>query len=584
MAESKKVIMLGNEAIARGAYEAGVKVSAAYPGTPSTEISEYLVQYKEDLYCEWSPNEKVATEVAVGASIAGTRAMSCMKHVGFNVAADPAYSVSYMGVNGGLVIIVADDPGLYSSQNEQDTRMVARAAQLPVIEPSDSSEAKEYIKMAFELSEQFDRPIVYRTTTRLAHSQGLVTLEDRKVPEDKPYVKDIRKTVMMPGNAKLRHIEIEKRNKELAEAANTLPINRVEMNDTKIGVITSGIPYQYVKEALPNASVCKLGLVNPLPRKMIEDFASKVDKLYIVEELDPVIEEQVKSWGIECVGKDIFTVQGEYSANMIRERILGETLEIDQPAAVPGRPPILCPGCPHRSVYYTLKKLKMHAAGDIGCYTLGAVAPLSVVDTTMCMGSSISTLHGMELAKGKEYIKNWVAVIGDSTFLHTGVNSLMNMVYNQATGTVMILDNSTTGMTGHQDHAATGKTLMGDPTYAIDIPGLCRAMGIKNVVEVNAFDIETLEKTIREEVAKDEVSVIITKSPCVLLSKEKKPLYTAHSDKCKKCGMCMKPGCPAMTKNADGTVYIDDTMCTGCGLSEKLCKFNAIELVKAGEE
>lgn len=584
MAESKKVIMLGNEAIARGAYEAGVKVSAAYPGTPSTEISEYLVQYKEDLYCEWSPNEKVATEVAVGASIAGTRAMSCMKHVGFNVAADPAYSVSYMGVNGGLVIIVADDPGLYSSQNEQDTRMVARAAQLPVIEPSDSSEAKEYIKMAFELSEQFDRPIVYRTTTRLAHSQGLVTLEDRKVPEDKPYVKDIRKTVMMPGNAKLRHIEIEKRNKELAEAANTLPINRVEMNDTKIGVITSGIPYQYVKEALPNASVCKLGLVNPLPRKMIEDFASKVDKLYIVEELDPVIEEQVKSWGIECVGKDIFTVQGEYSANMIRERILGETLEIDQPAAVPGRPPILCPGCPHRSVYYTLKKLKMHAAGDIGCYTLGAVAPLSVVDTTMCMGSSISTLHGMEKAKGKEYIKNWVAVIGDSTFLHTGVNSLMNMVYNQATGTVMILDNSTTGMTGHQDHAATGKTLMGDPTYAIDIPGLCRAMGIKNVVEVNAFDIEKLEKTIREEVAKDEVSVIITKSPCVLLSKEKKPLYTAHSDKCKKCGMCMKPGCPAMTKNADGTVYIDDTMCTGCGLCEKLCKFNAIELVKAGEE
>ncbi len=584
MAESKKVIMLGNEAIARGAYEAGVKVSAAYPGTPSTEISEYLVQYKEDLYCEWSPNEKVATEVAVGASIAGTRAMSCMKHVGFNVAADPAYSVSYMGVNGGLVIIVADDPGLYSSQNEQDTRMVARAAQLPVIEPSDSSEAKEYIKMAFELSEQFDRPIVYRTTTRLAHSQGLVTLEERKVPEDKPYVKDIRKTVMMPGNAKLRHVEIEKRNKELAEAANTLPINRVEMNDTKIGVITSGIPYQYVKEALPNASVCKLGLVNPLPRKMIEEFASKVDKLYIVEELDPVIEEQVKSWGIECVGKDIFTVQGEYSANMIRERILGETLEIDQPAAVPGRPPILCPGCPHRSVYYTLKKLKMHAAGDIGCYTLGAVAPLSVVDTTMCMGSSISTLHGMEKAKGKEYIKNWVAVIGDSTFLHTGVNSLMNMVYNQATGTVMILDNSTTGMTGHQDHAATGKTLMGDPTYAIDIPGLCRAMGIKNVVEVNAFDIETLEKTIREEVAKDEVSVIITKSPCVLLSKEKKPLYTAHSDKCKKCGMCMKPGCPAMTKNADGTVYIDDTMCTGCGLCEKLCKFNAIELVKAGEE
>lgn len=584
MSESKKVIMLGNEAIARGAYEAGVKVSAAYPGTPSTEISEYLVQYKDDLYCEWSPNEKVATEVAVGASLAGTRAMSCMKHVGFNVAADPAYSVSYMGVNGGLVIIVADDPGLYSSQNEQDTRMVARAAQLPVIEPSDSSEAKEYIKMAFELSEQFDRPIVYRTTTRLAHSQGVVELNERQDIEDKPYVKDIRRTVMMPGNAKLRHVEIEKRNNELAEAANTLPINRVEMNDTKIGVITSGIPYQYVKEAMPEASVCKLGLVNPLPRKMIEEFASKVDTLYIVEELDPVIEEQVKSWGIKCIGKEIFTVQGEYSANMIREAILGEKLEIAAPAQAPGRPPILCPGCPHRSVYYVLNKLKMHAAGDIGCYTLGAVAPLSVVDTTMCMGSSISTLHGMEKAKGKEYIKNWVAVIGDSTFLHTGVNSLMNMVYNKATGTVMILDNSTTGMTGHQDHAATGKTLMGDPTYAIDIAGLCRAMGIKNVVEVNAFDIAALEKTVKEEVAKDEVSVIITKSPCVLLTKGKKPLYIAHEDKCRKCGMCMKPGCPAMTRNADGTIHIDDTMCTGCGLCESLCKFNAIELVKAGDK
>lgn len=584
MSETKKVIMLGNEAIARGAYEAGVKVSAAYPGTPSTEISEYLVQYKEDLYCEWSPNEKVATEVAIGASVAGARAMSCMKHVGFNVAADPAYTVSYMGVNGGLVIVVADDPGLYSSQNEQDTRMVARAAGLPVLEPSDSAEAKEYMKLAFDLSEQFDRPFVFRTTTRLAHSQGLVELNERKEIEDKPYVKDIRKTVMMPGNAKLRHIEIEKRNLELAEAANTLPINTVEMNDTKIGVITSGIPYQYVKEALPKASVLKLGMVNPLPKKLIEDFASKVEKLYIVEELDPVIEEQVKSWGIKATGKEIFTIQGEYSANMLRTAILGEELSITEPAQAPGRPPILCPGCPHRSVYYVLNKLKMHAAGDIGCYTLGAVAPLSVVDTTICMGASISSLHGMEKAKGKEYIKNWVAVIGDSTFLHTGVNSLMNMVYNNATGTVMILDNSTTGMTGHQDHAATGKTLQGDPTYAIDIPGLCRAIGVKNVIEVNAFDIETLEKVVKEETAKDEVSVIITKTPCVLLSKAKKPLYIAHKDKCKKCGMCMKPGCPAMTKNPDGTIHIDDTMCTGCGLCDSLCKFGAIELVKEGDK
>ena len=579
----KKVIMLGNEAIARGAYEAGVKVSSAYPGTPSTEISEYLVQYRDDVYEEWAPNEKVATEVAVGASLAGVRSMACMKHVGLNVAADPLYSVSYMGVNGGLVIVVADDPGLYSSQNEQDTRMVARAAQIPVIEPSDSAEAKDFFKVAFELSEKYDRPFIFRTTTRLAHSQGLVELQDRVEPEDKPYVKNIQKNVMMPGNAKGRHVAIEKLNNELAEAANTLPINKVEMNDTSIGVITSGIPYQYVKEALPNASVLKLGMVNPLPRKLIEDFASKVDTLYVIEELDPVIEEQVKSWGIKAIGKEILTVQGEYSANMLRKAILEQELDVKEPAAAPGRPPILCPGCPHRSVFYVLNKLKMHAAGDIGCYTLGAVAPLSVIDTTMCMGSSISTLHGMEKAKGKEYIKNWVAVIGDSTFMHTGVNSLMNMVYNQATGTVIILDNSTTGMTGHQDHAATGKTLQGDPTYAISIPGICRAMGIKNVYEINAFDLQLLEKTIKEEVAKDEISVIITKTPCVLLDKRKKPLYVVHPDKCKKCGMCMKPGCPAMTRNADGTIHIDDTMCTGCGLCETLCKFDAIELVKEGE-
>ena len=580
---NQKVIMLGNEAIARGAYEAGVKVSAAYPGTPSTEISENLVKYKDDIYAEWSPNEKVATEVAIRASVSGVRSMACMKHVGLNVAADPLYTVSYMGVNGGLVVIVADDPGLYSSQNEQDTRMVARAAQVPVLEPSDSMEAKEFMKLAYEISENFDRPVVFRTTTRLAHSQGLVELCDRVEPEDKPYEKDIRKNVMMPGNAKLRHIEIEKRNLELAEAANTMAINKVEMNNTKIGVITSGIPYQYVKEAIPNASVLKLGMVNPLPKKLIEEFAQKVETLYIVEELDPVIEEQVKSWGVKAIGKEIFTVQGEYSANMIREAILGEKADVKAPAQVPGRPPILCPGCPHRSVYHVLNKLKIHAAGDIGCYTLGAVAPLSVVDTTICMGASISSLHGMEKAKGKDYIKNWVAVIGDSTFLHTGVNSLMNMMYNRATGTVMILDNSTTGMTGHQDHAATGKTLLGEPTYAIDIPALCRAIGVKNVVEVNAFDIEKLEKVVKEEVAKDEVSVIITKSPCVLLDKSKKPVYIAHEDKCKKCGMCMKPGCPAMTRNADGTIHIDDTMCTGCGLCETLCKFEAIELVEAGD-
>ena len=579
----EKKIMLGNAAIARGCYEAGVKVSAAYPGTPSTEISENMVQYKGDIYSEWSPNEKVATEVAIGASFAGVRSIVSMKHVGVNVASDPLFTAAYTGVNGGMVLVAADDPGMYSSQNEQDSRLVARTAMIPVVEPSDSQEAKDFTKYAFELSEKYDTPVMLRTTTRLSHSQGVVELCDRQEIPDKPYERNIKKYVMMPGNAIPRHVFVEQRLKDMAADGADMPINRVEMNDTKIGVITSGIPYQYVKEALPEASVLKLGMVNPLPRKLIEDFAEKVDTLYIVEELDPVIETQVKSWGIQAIGKEIFTVQGEYSANMLRKAILKQELELKEPAKAPGRPPILCPGCPHRSVFFVLNRLKMHAAGDIGCYTLGAVAPLSVIDTTMCMGSSISTLHGMEKAKGKEYIKNWVAVIGDSTFMHTGVNSLMNMVYNKATGTVIIMDNSTTGMTGHQDHSATGKTLQGDPTYAIDIPELCHAVGVKHVNVVNAFDIELLQKTIKEEVARDEVSVIITKTPCVLLDKRKKPLYMAHEDQCKKCGLCMKPGCPAMTKNADGSVHIDDTMCTGCGLCEKLCKFNVIELVKEGE-
>jgi len=575
---SKKVMMLGNEAIARGVYEAGVKVSAAYPGTPSTEISENLVQYKDSLYCEWSPNEKVATEVAFGASMIGVRSICSMKHVGVNVAADPLYTASYIGVSGGMVMVAADDPGMYSSQNEQDTRMVARAAHVPVLEPSDSQEAKDFTKFAYEISEQYDTPVILRTTTRLAHSQGLVTLEDRVEIEDKPYERNIQKRVMMPGNAIKRHLVVEEMENKLSVDACDFDINRVEMNSSKVGVITSGIPYQYVKEAMPDASVLKLGLVNPLPRKLIEDFASKVDTLYIIEELEPLIEMQVKSWGIECIGKEILTVQGEYSANLLRKAILGQELDINSPALVPNRPPILCPGCPHRSVYSVLNKLKVHAAGDIGCYTLGAVAPLSVVDTTVCMGASISTLHGIEKAKGKEYIKNWVAVIGDSTFMHTGVNSLMNMAYNQSTATVMILDNSTTGMTGHQDHPATGKTLQGDEVPMINIAGLCKAMGIKNVTEVDAFDIVTLEKVVKEEIAKDELSVIITKSPCIMLG-QKKVTHKCQSDpeKCKKCGMCLKPGCPAVTKQADGTVHIDDTLCNGCDLCKKLCKFDAIK-------
>lgn len=574
MSETK--IMLGNEAIARGAYEAGVKVSAAYPGTPSTEISENIVNYKE-IYAEWSPNEKVAAEVAIGASMSGVRSMVSMKHVGLNVASDPLYTASYIGANGGLMFVVADDPGLYSSQNEQDTRAVARAAIVPVLEPSDSQEAKDFVKEAFRISEEYDTPVILRTTTRLAHSQGPVTLEERVEPEDKTYERNAPKNVMMPGMAKKRHLWVEERMNRLIEDGCQFDVNKVEMGDTSIGFITSGIPYQYVKEVCPNASVLKLGMVNPLPKKMIEEFAAKVDKLYIFEELEPVIEEQVKSWGISCYGKEVFTRQGEYSANMIREKVLGETVSAESYPDLPARPPILCPGCPHRSTFSVLNKLKIHAAGDIGCYTLGAVAPLNVIDSTICMGASISSLHGMEKAKGKEYIKNWVAVIGDSTFMHTGVNSLMNMVYNQGTGTVIIMDNSTTGMTGHQDHAATGKTLQGEEVPAISIYHLCKAIGVKNVVEVDAFDITAMEKTIKEEVAKDEVSVIIACAPCALLKGVKFPYKCeAVSEKCKKCGMCLKPGCPALTKNADGTITIDDTMCNGCGLCQQLCKFDAI--------
>ena len=577
----EKKIMLGNEAIARGAYEAGVKVSAAYPGTPSTEISENIVQYDE-IYAEWSPNEKVATEVAIGASISGVRAIASMKHVGVNVASDPLYTISYGGVGGGLVLVAADDPGIYSSQNEQDTRCVARAAMVPVLEPSDSQEAKDFVKCAYEISEKYDTPVIVRTTTRLAHSQGTVTLEDRVEVADKPYERNPGKFVMMPVNAIKRHVYVEKRMKALVEDGCSFAINRAEYNDTSIGFITSGIPYQYVKEACPDASVLKLGMVHPLPRKLIEEFASRVDKLYIFEELEPVIEEQVKSWGIQAEGKELFTVQGEYSANLLRERVLKQEVCLKQPADVPARPPILCPGCPHRSVFSVLNRLGIHAAGDIGCYTLGAVPPLNVIDTTIWMGASISTLHGMEKAKGREYIKNWVAVIGDSTFLHTGVNSLMNMVYNQGTGTVMILDNSTTGMTGHQDHAATGKTLKGDTVPAINMFELCRAMGIEHVTEVNAFDTKELEKIVKEEVARDAISVIITKSPCVLLKGNVFPYKCRPvDDACKKCGMCLKPGCPALTKKEDGTIAIDETMCNGCGLCEQLCKFGAIERVEA---
>ena len=575
--------MLGNEAIARGAWEAGVKVSSAYPGTPSTEVSENLAKY-EDVYSEWAPNEKVATEVAIGASMAGVRSMTMMKMVGLNVAADPLFTQGYIGVNGGMVYCVADDPGIYSSQNEQDTRMIARAAMVPLVEPSDSEEARTFTKKAYELSEKYDTPIILRTTTRLAHSQGLVNLEDRVDVDDKPYERNIAKNVMMPGNAIKRHVFVEDRLNRMAEDANTLDINKVEMNDTSLGIITSGIPYKYVKEALPNASVLKLGLINPLPEKLIKDFAAKVDRLVIVEELEPVIEEQVRAMGIECDGKNIFTRQGEYSANLLKQVLLNEDLDLAEPNDAPMRPPILCPGCPHRATYSVLQKLGIHAAGDIGCYTLGAVNPLGVVDTTVCMGSSISTLHGMEKAKGKDYVKNWVAVIGDSTFLHTGVNSLMNMVYNKATGTVIILDNSTTGMTGHQDHPATGKTLQGEEANIVLLDELCKSLGVKSVVVADPFDIKKFEEVVKEEVAKDEVSVIIAQSPCALLkSYVPKGKCVEIPEKCKKCGLCLKSGCPAITKTAEGSIKIDQTLCNGCGLCMSTCPFDAIELKKRGE-
>ncbi|MBP3880337.1 MAG: indolepyruvate ferredoxin oxidoreductase subunit alpha [Lachnospiraceae bacterium] len=578
----EKQLMLGNAAIARGLWEAGVKVASAYPGTPSTEISENLVQYKDDLYCEWAPNEKVAAEVAFGASVAGVRSFACMKMVGFNVAADPVYSAAYAGVGRGMVLCVADDPGVYSSQNEQDTRAVSRAAQVPVLEPSDSQEAKDFAKIAYEISETYDKPVVIRTTTRLAHSQGMVELCPREEVPDKPYEKNIAKNVMLPANAIRRHVIVEDQMEKLAEDACSMEkLNRMEIRDTKIGFITSGIPYLYVREAMPEASTLKLGLVHPLPRKLIEEFASKVDRLIIFEELMPVIEEQVKSWGIACEGKSIFTKLGEYSANMIREKLLGVQIDAVPAENTPNRPPILCPGCPHRSTFWALKRLKLHVAGDIGCYTLGAVPPLATLETCLCMGASISSLHGMGKAKGEEYLRDWVSVIGDSTFMHTGVNSLMNMVYNQSTGTVIILDNRITAMTGHQDNPATGKTLMGQVVPAIDFEKFCQGLGIEHVYTVNALDQQELMETVKREVKADHLSVIVAKAPCALIPEARtKKKCVEIPEKCKHCGACSLPGCPALTKNEDGSITIDPTQCNGCGLCRQLCRFGAIKEVE----
>ncbi len=573
-----KKLMLGNAAAAQGAYEAGVRVVASYPGTPSTEITENMVKY-DDVYVEWSPNEKVAAEVAIGASIGGARAMSCMKHVGLNVMADPVFTAAYTGVNGGLVLCVADDPGMHSSQNEQDSRHYAKASKTAMLEPSNSQECKEFTRRAFELSEQFDTPFFIRLSTRVSHSQSMVEIGERENVELKPYEKNVPKYVMMPAMAVKRHVVVEERTKKLIEFAETCDFNKIEMNDSKIGVITSGISHMYAKEALgDNVSYLKLGMVYPLPEKLIRDFAAKVDKLYVIEELDPVIETHCKALGIDVIGKEVFTLLGEYTPAMIKKAILGEnapeSAEIDE--QIPSRPPVLCPGCPHRGTFYVLKKLGLTVSGDIGCYTLGAVAPLASVDTTICMGASVSAALGMAKARGSEFNKRLVSVIGDSTFIHSGITGLIDIVYNKGANTVIILDNSITGMTGHQDNPTTGKTIRGEATKQVDLLALCKAVGIEHVTVADPFDLKNFESVVKTEVQRDEPSVIIAQRPCALLKYVKYSGHCTISDKCKKCKMCMKLGCPAISETAEGGVKIDLTQCNGCGLCVNVCPFDAI--------
>lgn len=574
-----KKLMLGNEAIARGAFEAGARVVSSYPGTPSTEITEFSAKYDE-IYAEWAPNEKVAVETASGAAIAGGRAFSCMKHVGLNVAADPLFTMSYIGVNAGLVICVADDPGMHSSQNEQDSRNYALASKVPMLEPADSSECKNYMKKAFELSEKFDTPVFVRLTTRIAHSQSLVELEEREEIALSPYEKNIPKNVMVPANARPKHTIVEKRTKALSEFSESSDLNIVTMRGTKIGIITAGIAYQYAEEAIPDASILKLGMVWPLPEKLIRDFASKVDELYVIEELDPFIENAVRAMGINVKGKELFTLEGEYSVALLKEKILGIAPEKTARAEenVPVRPPVMCPGCSHRGVFYVLKKLGLTVSGDIGCYSLGCAAPLSSIDSIICMGASITAAHGMEKAAGRDFAKKTVAVLGDSTFLHSGITGLIDVVYNKGTSTVIILDNSITGMTGHQQNPATGFTIKNEPTRQVDLIKLCEAVGVDRVTVVDPFDVELFEKTVKEELAADEPSVIIAQRPCALLKKAGYTGYYVINDKCKNCKMCMKLGCPAISITENGP-KINDTLCVGCGLCPNVCKFGAIEKV-----
>lgn len=573
-----KQLMLGNKALARGLYEAGCCVVSSYPGTPSTEVTEEAAKYDE-IYCEWAPNEKVAMEVAFGACLAGKRAFCGMKHVGLNVAADPLFTCSYTGVNAGLVICVADDAGMHSSQNEQDSRHHAIASKVPMLEPADSDEAYRFAKLAFVISEEFDTPVIIKMCTRVAHSQSIVDTGERVVPPVKPYEKNIAKYVMMPGNAIKRHPFVEERTRRLIAYGETAEINRVEMGDTALGIITSSTSYQYAKEVFGDrASILKLGMVNPLPTQLILDFAAKVDKLAIVEELDPIIENHCKQLGLTVTGKDVFPMEGEYSQNMVSEK-LGVSLSPIKSLEenLPGRPPVMCSGCPHRGLFYTLKQNKCTVLGDIGCYTLGAVAPLSAMDVTLCMGASISSIHGFNKALREESEGRTVAVIGDSTFMHSGMTGLANIAYNQSNSTVIILDNSITGMTGHQQNPTTGYNIKGDPAGKINLEELCRAMGFNRVTVVDPYDLAECDRVLKQELAAQEPSVIISRRPCVLLKyvKHEKPLKV-DCDKCVGCKSCMRLGCPSISIK-DGKAVIDATLCVGCGVCKQLCKFGALQ-------
>ncbi len=592
-----KEILSGNEAIARGAYEAGVRVATAYPGTPSTEILENMTRFK-DIDASWSPNEKVALEVAIGSSFAGARTLVAMKHVGVNVAADPLFTLSYTGIRGGLVLVTADDPEMHSSQNEQDNRNYARFAKVPMLEPADSHECKEFTRIALELSEEYDTPVMLRTTTRISHSKSIVSLENPVEGLPAPaLVSNAAKQVMLPGNARVRHPLVEERMTRLAEKAGAMPLNRMELRDTGIGVITSGACYQYVREVFPSFSTLKLGLVNPLPISLIRDFAAKVDRLFVVEELDPFIEDQVKAMGISVKGKDFIPLCGELSPGRIKSAFSAigigseNTLPRGEEASsgtLPGRPPNMCPGCPHRGVFYTLNRLNAYVTGDIGCYTLGFLPPLSAMETCVCMGASIGNATGTVKVVSEEEKKRVVAVIGDSTFFHSGITGLMDMVYNNADSTVIILDNRITAMTGRQDNPASGYTLMNEPSHKVDIPLLCNALGVKHVRVVNPYDLDETGKALREEMNRPETSVIITNKPCVLIKREgvfqRGPVCRVDSARCTSCRACLGLGCPAIQwlphEGRKGAPLIDPNLCTGCDVCRQLCKFDAIGRTK----